>query len=244
MKRSSNGHKTAVLTLPPGPGTWQEFHEFTVSSLGAALLLARSSPPLDSPWDSRWARLGLGPSGVSNIRGSSALYHQQTPRTRSPGSEAQPPLPLQGELKAKTRGPAGTGCCLFASSGPVPTTARAGYQEHARCTAREGGDGGRGREPGQRLLGSTIRFRYWLPSARWERRLRSRCLCLRTEPRKRLTRNHGPGQPLHSDVSSSKASSTQFLQHLLWGHTGPRDVGSPQSGGDRLDLWPCWGQTG
>lgn len=163
------------------------------------------------------------------------LTPQQTPRTRSPGSEAQPPRPRQGELKAKTRGPAGTGCCLFASSGPCRPRPGQVIRSMARCTVREGGDGGRGREPGQRLLGSTIRFRYWLPSARWERRLRSRCLCLRTEPRKRLTRNHGPGQPLHSDVSSSKASSTQFLQHLLWVTLDPEMWGAhSQVGTDRI----------
>lgn len=67
-------------------------------------------------------------------------------------------------------------------------------------------------------------------------------LCLRTEPPKWLKRNHGPGQPLHSDVSSSKACSTQFLQHLLWVHTGPRDVGlmSPTP----REPTVRWGQAG
>lgn len=53
-----------------------KFHEFTGSSLGVALLLARPFQPLDAHWGShtRGAQahlqhLGLGPSRLSNIRG-------------------------------------------------------------------------------------------------------------------------------------------------------------------------------
>lgn len=52
-----------------------KFHEFTVSSLGVALLLARAFQPLDTGWGSHthglqahWQHLGLGPSRLGDIR--------------------------------------------------------------------------------------------------------------------------------------------------------------------------------